>query len=78
MVLTGSLRRRILRSNRRRLRASKCGRRKTREHCEKNSRCTWKVGRKRSFCRKSGNRRTRRFDRYNIFRKRRRTRRHRY
>ena len=76
MVLTGSLRRRVLRSNRRRLKASKCGKRKSKVHCEKNSKCTWKVGRKRSFCRKSGNRRTRKFRRYNIFR-RRKSRRHR-
>lgn len=76
MVLTGSLRRRILRSNRRRLRASRCGKRKTEKSCNKNSKCTWKVGKKRSFCRRTGNRKRRTFRRHNIFH-RRKTRRHR-
>lgn len=67
MVLTGSLRRRILKSNRRRLRVSRCARRKTKQHCNQNSRCKWHKGSKRSFCRRANNRQTRRLKRKNIF-----------
>ena len=66
MVLTGSLRRRVAISNRRRLRASRCGRR-NKASCKRNARCTWHKGKTRSFCRRVGNRRTRRFRRRSIF-----------
>ncbi len=77
MVLTGSLRRRIVHSNRRRHRVSRCGKKKSENSCLKNKKCTWKVGRKRSFCRRSGNRKRRTFKRYNIFHRKRKSRRHR-
>lgn len=66
MVLTGSLRRRIAHSNRRRLRTSRCSKR-NKVSCKRNARCTWHVGKKRSFCRRANNRRTRKFRRRSIF-----------
>ena len=69
MVLTGSLRRRVAHSNRRRLRTSRCGKRKSKSHCLSNAKCRWTIGRKRSFCRRKGNRLRRTFRRHNIFRR---------
>ena len=68
MVLTGSLRRRVLHSNRRRLKASKCRKVKTTKRCKELKRCTYAKGPKRSFCRRVKNRRTRRFRKRAIFR----------
>ena len=66
MVLTGSLRRRIAYSNRRRLRTSRCSKR-NKASCLRNARCSWHTGKKRSFCRRASNRRTRRFKKKSIF-----------
>jgi len=66
MVLTGSLRRRIAYSNRRRLNNSVCGKRSEKK-CTKNKRCIWRVGKKRSFCRTKTNRKLRTFKKKSIF-----------
>lgn len=69
MVLTGSLRRRVALSNKRRLRTSRCSRRNEKS-CKRNARCTWHVGKKRSFCRRAHNRQTRKLKRKSIFKRR--------